>query len=78
MRQLMISGFFATSLACAMLSGCGRPPEKPPEAPPPEVTVCLPIVNKITDFNDFEGRTRVPADRRHSRPRQRISGTGAV
>ena len=58
MRQLMISAFLAMSLACALLSGCGRPPEKPPEAPAPEVIVCAPLVRKITDYNDFEGRTK--------------------
>ena len=56
MRQLMLFVFFAMSLACLFLGGCGRAPSKPTEAQPPEVIVCYPVVRQITDYNDFPGR----------------------
>ncbi len=43
-------------LVAALLSGCGEPP---PLAPPavPKVTVSRPITRKVTDYEDFTGRT---------------------
>ncbi|MBS0261671.1 MAG: efflux RND transporter periplasmic adaptor subunit [Planctomycetes bacterium] len=47
-------------LSCLLLvfAGCGAggPPPGPPQFPPPEVQVSLPIQGEVTDYVDFPGR----------------------
>jgi RND family efflux transporter MFP subunit len=46
-------------LSVALLAlGCARKGEKPPPPPPPEVVVRTPIVQKITETEEFTGVTR--------------------
>lgn len=41
----------------SLFGGCSRPAPPAVEAPPPKVTVSLPVEREVTDFVDFTGRT---------------------
>lgn len=43
-------------LACATFSGCNSPAQQAAGPETPEVVVCRPTVQKITDFEEFPGR----------------------
>jgi multidrug efflux system membrane fusion protein len=45
-------------LSCLALAGCGKSQAQsgPPQMPPPEVEVSLPISREVTDYVDFPGR----------------------
>lgn len=40
-----------------LFAGCTRPTPPPVEAPPPKVTVSVPVEREVTDYVDFTGRT---------------------
>lgn len=48
----------ALALGCGLLAGCGKSQAQqgPPQMPPPEVQVSLPVVREVTDYQDFPGR----------------------
>ena len=45
-------------LACCAAAGCGKSQAQsgPPQSPPPEVEVSLPVTAEVTDYVDFPGR----------------------
>ena len=45
-------------LACCAIAGCGKSQAQsgPPQLPPPEVEVSLPVTDEVTDYVDFPGR----------------------
>ena len=43
--------------AVAALIGCARKPPEPVKTPPPPVVVDYPVAQKVTDYEDFAGRT---------------------
>jgi RND family efflux transporter MFP subunit len=47
-------------VACGLwsLAGTLAAGENPPQAAPPKVTVCQPLVREVTDYADFPGRTQ--------------------
>src|SRR5579863_6667945 len=49
---------FLLFLACCTLAGCGnsQAQQGPPQFPPPEVEVSLPVTQEVTDYVDFPGR----------------------
>src|SRR5262249_34840442 len=51
----MVFFFFLISLGG--ISGCGRKAPELPPPKPPEVEVCIPYPDKVTDYEDFTGRT---------------------
>ena len=53
----MCRSVLAVSVALSALAGCARPVPPVVTAKPPEVTVALPIVRNVTDYEDFTGRT---------------------
>ena len=52
-RGIWIAGL----LGLLMAPGCGKPAAKPPESPVPEVLVTRPVVEDVTDFEEFIGHT---------------------
>ncbi len=44
-------------LVVVSAAGCEQPPPPHAEMPPPEVEVCKPVVQKVTDFEETTGRT---------------------
>ena len=55
----MIRGWLAlVALASLGLTGCGKSQAQsgPPQMPPPEVDVSLPVTGEVTDYVDFPGR----------------------
>jgi len=48
-------------LFCLAVPGCGRPQAATPTTKTEEVVVCVPVVEEITDFEDFTGRTEAVA-----------------
>jgi RND family efflux transporter MFP subunit len=48
----------ALALACCAFAGCGKSLARsgPPQLPPPEVDVSLPVTAEVTDYVDFPGR----------------------
>ncbi|MBY0458277.1 MAG: efflux RND transporter periplasmic adaptor subunit, partial [Gemmataceae bacterium] len=43
--------------ALAALAGCARKPPEPAKTPPPVVTFTSPVAQRVTDYEDFAGRT---------------------
>jgi multidrug efflux system membrane fusion protein len=48
---------FVLVTAAALLAGCARKPPEPVKPPPASVNVDTPILKKVTDYEDFAGRT---------------------
>ncbi|HZT81563.1 MAG TPA: efflux RND transporter periplasmic adaptor subunit [Gemmataceae bacterium] len=57
--------------ALAAAAGCGKPHPDLQPTPPAEVTVCKPIVRKVTDYDEFPGKV---AARQTVEVRARVSG----
>ena len=49
--------FFPLFVLVLGLAGCFMGPMQMPSSPPPSVTVSTPIVQEVTDYADFTGRT---------------------
>ena len=47
----------ALVVAAAALAGCARKPPEPVKTDPPTVVVDYPVAQKVTDYEDFAGRT---------------------
>lgn len=47
---------FGCAIAVGTLSGCRRDSAKPPEPPPPSVTIAVPVVKKIVEWDAYTGR----------------------
>src|SRR5215210_1647038 len=48
---------FVLLAVAAALAGCARKPPEPVKTPPPVVVVDRPVAQKVTDYEDFAGRT---------------------
>jgi multidrug efflux system membrane fusion protein len=53
-RNVALVGLVAAAVA---LVGCARKPPEPVKTPPPVVVVDRPVAQKVTDYEDFAGRT---------------------
>lgn len=53
-RPAALLGLLATTAA---LAGCARKPPEPVKTPPPVVIVANPVVQSVSDYEDFAGRT---------------------
>jgi multidrug efflux system membrane fusion protein len=51
------AAFVGLAAAVVALVGCARKPPEPVKTPPPVVVVDRPVVEKVTDYEDFAGRT---------------------
>ncbi|WP_435006130.1 efflux RND transporter periplasmic adaptor subunit [Tundrisphaera lichenicola] len=49
--------WIAAILGSSMIAGCAKPKPKPVEPPPPEVLVTRPVVDEVTDYEEFIGHT---------------------
>ena len=49
--------WIAALLSCTTAAGCARTQAKPADPPPPEVLVTRPVVDEITDYEEFIGHT---------------------
>ncbi|HVA45368.1 MAG TPA: efflux RND transporter periplasmic adaptor subunit [Pirellulales bacterium] len=55
----LIAVLFAAALCTTVVAGCSQGSAAPPQMAlkPPEVDVCMPVYQEITDFEDFTGQT---------------------
>jgi RND family efflux transporter MFP subunit len=66
---MRIATLVVPPLLAAFAAGCSQPP--PPQAPPPSVEVATPLLQQVTDWDDYSGRFE-PVDVVEIRPR--VSG----
>ncbi|HEY2251000.1 MAG TPA: efflux RND transporter periplasmic adaptor subunit, partial [Planctomycetaceae bacterium] len=57
-RANVAAAIALVAVACCGLAGCGKSQAQsgPPQFPPPEVEVSLPVAGEVTDYVDFPGR----------------------
>src|SRR5437763_17119342 len=58
MNRLLPRAWLLVLLACPALAGCGQSQghNGPPPQQAPEVSVSLPVIKEVTDYEDFPGR----------------------
>src|SRR5262245_18610019 len=73
MNRLLPRAWLLVPLACPALAGCGQSqgPNGPPPQQAPEVSVSLPVIKEVTDYEDFPGRIEA---KRAVEVRARVTG----